>query len=167
MLVVDQFLARLCIFKRCPSSIGFTLERTFGRKSMWPKSLPRCLSSSTWAGCPKPCRVALLLLLLLPSCYCCYYTSALSLLLLFSLLPSHCCYCFTAALSLLRRRHFCTCILAATCPFYTSDAADEEDCVDLGGRRIIKKKKRTLLFDWVTLLRISTTTVYIVWTSYS
>ncbi len=25
------------------------------------------------------------------------------------------------------------------CPLYTSDAADEEDSVDLGGRRIIKK----------------------------
>src|SRR5664279_6102792 len=31
---------------------------------------------------------------------------------------------------------FCTCLL------YTSDAADEEDSVDLGGRRIIKKKKK-------------------------
>eukprot|EP00658_Telonema_sp_P-2_P081379 TRINITY_DN8322_c0_g1_i2.p1 TRINITY_DN8322_c0_g1~~TRINITY_DN8322_c0_g1_i2.p1 ORF type:complete len:131 (+),score=21.71 TRINITY_DN8322_c0_g1_i2:310-702(+) len=29
-----------------------------------------------------------------------------------------------------------------TCLLYTSDAADEEDSVDLGGRRIIKKKKR-------------------------
>src|SRR5664279_2261429 len=29
---------------------------------------------------------------------------------------------------------WCTCLL------YTSDAADEEDSVDLGGRRIIKKK---------------------------
>ena len=26
-----------------------------------------------------------------------------------------------------------------TCLLYTSDAADEEDSVDLGGRRIIKK----------------------------
>ena len=26
-----------------------------------------------------------------------------------------------------------------TCHLYTSDAADEEDSVDLGGRRIIKK----------------------------
>src|SRR5665648_670250 len=32
--------------------------------------------------------------------------------------------------------HFGTCLL------YTSDAADEEDSVDLGGRRIIKKKKK-------------------------
>src|SRR5665648_1283360 len=32
-------------------------------------------------------------------------------------------------------RHTITCLL------YTSDAADEEDSVDLGGRRIIKKKK--------------------------
>eukprot|EP00658_Telonema_sp_P-2_P023540 TRINITY_DN19440_c0_g1_i2.p1 TRINITY_DN19440_c0_g1~~TRINITY_DN19440_c0_g1_i2.p1 ORF type:complete len:156 (-),score=38.89 TRINITY_DN19440_c0_g1_i2:31-498(-) len=30
-----------------------------------------------------------------------------------------------------------------TCLLYTSDAADEEDSVDLGGRRIIKKKKNT------------------------
>ena len=28
------------------------------------------------------------------------------------------------------------------CLLYTSDAADEEDSVDLGGRRTIKKKKR-------------------------
>ena len=28
------------------------------------------------------------------------------------------------------------------CLLYTSDAADELDGVDLGGRRIIKKKKR-------------------------
>ena len=33
-----------------------------------------------------------------------------------------------------------------SCLLYTSDAADEEDSVDLGGRRIIKKKiKRNLL----------------------
>eukprot|EP00658_Telonema_sp_P-2_P043793 TRINITY_DN31690_c0_g1_i1.p1 TRINITY_DN31690_c0_g1~~TRINITY_DN31690_c0_g1_i1.p1 ORF type:complete len:259 (-),score=61.48 TRINITY_DN31690_c0_g1_i1:5-781(-) len=31
----------------------------------------------------------------------------------------------------------------SSCLLYTSDAADEEDSVDLGGRRIIKKKKRT------------------------
>src|SRR5674536_403632 len=29
-----------------------------------------------------------------------------------------------------------------TCLLYTSDAADEEDSVDLGGRRIIKKKNK-------------------------
>ena len=28
-----------------------------------------------------------------------------------------------------------------TCLLYTSDAADEEDSVDLGGRRIIKKER--------------------------
>ncbi len=27
------------------------------------------------------------------------------------------------------------------CSLYTSDAADDTPCVDLGGRRIIKKKK--------------------------
>src|SRR5664279_1751245 len=32
--------------------------------------------------------------------------------------------------------------LYETCLLYTSDAADEEDSVDLGGRRIIKKKKK-------------------------
>eukprot|EP00658_Telonema_sp_P-2_P000638 TRINITY_DN10234_c0_g1_i6.p2 TRINITY_DN10234_c0_g1~~TRINITY_DN10234_c0_g1_i6.p2 ORF type:complete len:144 (-),score=40.00 TRINITY_DN10234_c0_g1_i6:85-516(-) len=31
-----------------------------------------------------------------------------------------------------------------TCLLYTSDAADEEDSVDLGGRRIIKKKKKDI-----------------------
>ena len=31
--------------------------------------------------------------------------------------------------------------LIYTCLLYTSDAADEEDSVDLGGRRIIKKNK--------------------------
>src|SRR5664280_3690493 len=31
-----------------------------------------------------------------------------------------------------------------TCLLYTSDAADEEDSVDLGGRRIIKKKKKKI-----------------------
>eukprot|EP00658_Telonema_sp_P-2_P078628 TRINITY_DN740_c0_g1_i8.p1 TRINITY_DN740_c0_g1~~TRINITY_DN740_c0_g1_i8.p1 ORF type:complete len:131 (-),score=49.43 TRINITY_DN740_c0_g1_i8:24-416(-) len=32
--------------------------------------------------------------------------------------------------------------LFSICLLYTSDAADEEDSVDLGGRRIIKKKKK-------------------------
>src|SRR5665648_1290771 len=34
-------------------------------------------------------------------------------------------------------------IVAWRCLLYTSDAADEEDSVDLGGRRIIKKKTTT------------------------
>src|SRR5665648_1305132 len=33
-------------------------------------------------------------------------------------------------------------IIYKACLLYTSDAADEEDSVDLGGRRIIKKKKK-------------------------
>ena len=33
-------------------------------------------------------------------------------------------------------------LLFETCLLYTSDAADERSSVDLGGRRIIKKKKR-------------------------
>ena len=32
-----------------------------------------------------------------------------------------------------------------TCLLYTSDAADERSSVDLGGRRIIKKKKKTTI----------------------
>src|SRR5674536_271083 len=36
-------------------------------------------------------------------------------------------------------------LLYGTCLLYTSDAADEEDSVDLGGRRIIKKKKKTAI----------------------
>ena len=32
--------------------------------------------------------------------------------------------------------------LVAACLLYTSDAADDLLCVDLGGRRIIKKKKK-------------------------
>ena len=32
--------------------------------------------------------------------------------------------------------------LVGTCLLYTSDAADERSSVDLGGRRIIKKKKQ-------------------------
>eukprot|EP00831_Metopus_contortus_P056022 TRINITY_DN4763_c0_g1_i4.p1 TRINITY_DN4763_c0_g1~~TRINITY_DN4763_c0_g1_i4.p1 ORF type:complete len:163 (-),score=23.93 TRINITY_DN4763_c0_g1_i4:5-493(-) len=31
-----------------------------------------------------------------------------------------------------------------TCLLYTSDAADDTPCVDLGGRRIIKKKKKSI-----------------------
>ena len=31
---------------------------------------------------------------------------------------------------------------AGSCLLYTSDAADERSSVDLGGRRIIKKKKK-------------------------
>src|SRR5664280_3917004 len=34
------------------------------------------------------------------------------------------------------------CRVFIVCLLYTSDAADEEDSVDLGGRRIIKKKKK-------------------------
>mgnify|MGYP003381480453 CR=1 FL=1 len=34
--------------------------------------------------------------------------------------------------------------LAKLCLLYTSDAADERSSVDLGGRRIIKKKQRNI-----------------------
>ena len=36
------------------------------------------------------------------------------------------------------------------CLLYTSDAADERSSVDLGGRRIIKKKKSADSTVWVT-----------------
>ena len=35
-----------------------------------------------------------------------------------------------------------------TCLLYTSDAADERSSVDLGGRRIIKKKKNNHVFGY-------------------
>eukprot|EP00831_Metopus_contortus_P041349 TRINITY_DN32442_c0_g1_i1.p1 TRINITY_DN32442_c0_g1~~TRINITY_DN32442_c0_g1_i1.p1 ORF type:complete len:224 (-),score=47.70 TRINITY_DN32442_c0_g1_i1:15-686(-) len=34
------------------------------------------------------------------------------------------------------------------CLLYTSDAADDTPCVDLGGRRIIKKKKKRQCISW-------------------
>ena len=37
--------------------------------------------------------------------------------------------------------------LVNTCLLYTSDAADERSSVDLGGRRIIKKKNMTTALD--------------------
>ena len=37
-----------------------------------------------------------------------------------------------------------------TCLLYTSDAADERSSVDLGGRRIIKKKKNKCIRGWAT-----------------
>eukprot|EP00658_Telonema_sp_P-2_P047543 TRINITY_DN36174_c0_g1_i1.p1 TRINITY_DN36174_c0_g1~~TRINITY_DN36174_c0_g1_i1.p1 ORF type:complete len:128 (+),score=55.68 TRINITY_DN36174_c0_g1_i1:31-414(+) len=40
---------------------------------------------------------------------------------------------------------------SATCLLYTSDAADEEDSVDLGGRRIIKKKKKKKQIEGMTM----------------
>ena len=39
---------------------------------------------------------------------------------------------------------------ASDCLLYTSDAADERSSVDLGGRRIIKKKKRSQSNDETT-----------------
>ena len=39
------------------------------------------------------------------------------------------------------------------CLLYTSDAADDLLCVDLGGRRIIKKKTEcTVFFETVTMI---------------
>ena len=42
------------------------------------------------------------------------------------------------------------------CLLYTSDAADEEDSVDLGGRRLIKKKRKGEL-TWNIKLRSEST----------
>ena len=41
------------------------------------------------------------------------------------------------------RRRLALLVLPIVCLLYTSDAADERSSVDLGGRRIIKKKKDT------------------------
>ena len=43
------------------------------------------------------------------------------------------------------RRNFIKTTQSGPCLLYTSDAADERSSVDLGGRRIIKKKKKTIL----------------------
>ena len=40
-------------------------------------------------------------------------------------------------------------VLGIDCLLYTSDAADERSSVDLGGRRIIKKKKRESLTEMI------------------
>ena len=45
---------------------------------------------------------------------------------------------------LTRRGAAATIVRPRTCLLYTSDAADDLLCVDLGGRRIIKKKKQKL-----------------------
>ena len=42
-----------------------------------------------------------------------------------------------------------------TCLLYTSDAADERSSVDLGGRRIIKKKKKRYRSDHATCVKQS------------
>eukprot|EP00658_Telonema_sp_P-2_P023322 TRINITY_DN19342_c0_g1_i1.p1 TRINITY_DN19342_c0_g1~~TRINITY_DN19342_c0_g1_i1.p1 ORF type:complete len:269 (+),score=65.71 TRINITY_DN19342_c0_g1_i1:196-1002(+) len=60
-------------------------------------------------------------------------------------LPYHMLYTDTAdilSVILNASGHWGSCDCEAVCLLYTSDAADEEDSVDLGGRRIIKKKKK-------------------------
>ena len=49
---------------------------------------------------------------------------------------------FFLQIVLRQRTYFIDCLL------YTSDAADEEDSVDLGGRRIIQKQRRDCLGDF-------------------
>ena len=44
-------------------------------------------------------------------------------------------------------------LLGYTCLLYTSDAADERSSVDLGGRRIIKKKKQPVHTTGYTMQR--------------
>ena len=60
----------------------------------------------------------------------------------------------------LRRRHtrfhMRAGIINCTCLLYTSDAADERSSVDLGGRRIIKKKKN-ITRDDISKTRTKTT----------
>ena len=51
--------------------------------------------------------------------------------------------------------------LLINCLLYTSDAADERSSVDLGGRRIIKKKNRYKRPVGVTPLMTTPTSTYI------
>ena len=44
----------------------------------------------------------------------------------------------------------CLVTLLKRCLLYTSDAADERSSVDLGGRRIIKKKNDKATGGWIT-----------------
>ena len=44
-----------------------------------------------------------------------------------------------------------------TCLLYTSDAADERSSVDLGGRRIIKKKNNRRTVDGIAMNKIHRT----------
>ena len=44
-----------------------------------------------------------------------------------------------------------------TCLLYTSDAADERSSVDLGGRRIIKKKKEDIIRAHVRITQTTKT----------
>ena len=46
---------------------------------------------------------------------------------------------------LIKRIPFPMFVAFGLCLLYTSDAADERSSVDLGGRRIIKKKKRNYI----------------------
>ena len=48
------------------------------------------------------------------------------------------------------------------CLLYTSDAADERSSVDLGGRRIIKKKK-DIEYRWILHVNIDHNTDVIAW----
>src|SRR5664279_3935946 len=70
-------------------------------------------------------------------CQCCQSFWRTSTLLVRSSPPTRCTVCATTPPTWWSgTRTICSCLL------YTSDAADEEDSVDLGGRRIIKKKKK-------------------------
>ena len=48
---------------------------------------------------------------------------------------------FVTSVTLMPEEKLGIVVLTNTCLLYTSDAADERSSVDLGGRRIIKKKK--------------------------
>eukprot|EP00656_Telonema_subtile_P011704 TRINITY_DN15812_c0_g1_i2.p1 TRINITY_DN15812_c0_g1~~TRINITY_DN15812_c0_g1_i2.p1 ORF type:complete len:121 (+),score=19.92 TRINITY_DN15812_c0_g1_i2:28-390(+) len=56
-------------------------------------------------------------------------------------IASQCCSNSSCGASSIGSRSTTPMASPGTCLLYTSDAADEEDSVDLGGRRIIQKKK--------------------------
>ena len=51
--------------------------------------------------------------------------------------------------------------LDSICLLYTSDAADEEDSVDLCGRRLIKKKKNKKNKSFLTSLHVTYNSVHL------
>ena len=47
-----------------------------------------------------------------------------------------------------------------SCLLYTSDAADDTPCVDLGGRRIIKKNSSSNHYDFTLNIFTGTAAIY-------
>src|SRR5664280_3577085 len=110
---------------------GYVFPPRVGRSRSHPAGPPRLLDRSFHARCPQPPRKVRWLPSPVAS------PAVLSGFILFGGLATF------VFLSRPNRVHL-RCgsrVRLTSCLLYTSDAADEEDSVDLGGRRIIKKKK--------------------------